>query len=115
MCVYLISYKHVYFDKEEIQRRKRSDSEKQLTPNIHISVPVRNSNTREIQSCVRQLLQGGINPVKGKEVLAHDRGLGHAKTHLEGRKQALKKWEKPENAHAKLNVDESFMPGTEEL
>jgi hypothetical protein len=51
-----------YFDKEEIQRRKRSDSEKQLTPNIHISVLVRNSNTREIQSCVRQLLEGGINP-----------------------------------------------------
>jgi hypothetical protein len=58
----LISCKHVYFNKEEIQRRKRPDSEKQLTPNIHISVLVRNSNTREIQSCVRQLLQGVINP-----------------------------------------------------
>jgi hypothetical protein len=37
-CVYLISWKHVYFDKGEIQRRKRSDSEKQLTQNIHISL-----------------------------------------------------------------------------
>jgi ABC-type ATPase involved in cell division len=44
----------------EKYRRKRSDSEKQLTPNIHISVLVRNSNTREIQSCVRQLLEGVI-------------------------------------------------------